>query len=367
MSHEIVHVDIEGAAYDVVIGPDALVGAGERIRAVAGGKRVALVSDTQVADLFGARVSAELASAGFDVFPLAVAAGEKSKRWDVAGQLLEAFAQVGLDRTDLVVALGGGVVGDLAGFAAAIYLRGVGFVQIPTTLLAQVDSSVGGKTGVDLSAGKNLVGSFKQPGLVLADTGSLGSLPAQEWASGLAEVVKSAAISGEGFLGWLEESEGALLGRDLSVTADTVRRCVEFKSKVVRSDVREEGVRECLNYGHTLGHAIENVAGYGVIPHGIAVAEGMRFASRLAVEASSTDLGFVRRQDRLLDSIGLPTLKEAFDPELILGAMHADKKARGGKVRFVLVDGPGLWRCEAIEDAMIREHLDAWVASKERD
>ena len=185
LSERIVPVEIGDASYDIVVGAGALAQAGRRVAALSRAKKVALVSDSTVAELFGARVGASLVTAGFDVFPLSVEPGETSKSWLVAGQLLEAFAHLGLDRRDLVVALGGGVIGDLAGFAAATYLRGVDFVQLPTTLLAQVDSSVGGKTGVDLRAGKNLVGAFKQPRLVIADTEVLASLPDREWASGL--------------------------------------------------------------------------------------------------------------------------------------------------------------------------------------
>ncbi len=364
MKAHVVRVDVADAAYDVAVGPDALLELGERVRGVSEARRIALVSDHNVADLFGARVGASLVTAGFDVLPLAVAPGEASKSWQVAGELLEAFSHLALDRRDLVVALGGGVIGDLAGFAAATYLRGVDLVQVPTTLLAQVDSSVGGKTGVDLSAGKNLVGAFKQPRLVVADTEVLRSLSEVEWASGCAEVAKSAVISGEGFMSWLEANVAGLRERESSVTTDTVARCVRFKSGVVSSDEREEGVRECLNYGHTLGHAIEKVAGYGVIPHGIAVAEGMRFAARLSVEVGHGTTEFVRRQDRLLDNLGLPAMRTGFAPSELQEAMHADKKARGGKVRFVLSDGPGLWRCEFVADATITEHLAAWAESK---
>ena len=212
-----------------MVGAGALAQAGRRVAALSRAKKVALVSDSTVAELFGARVGASLVTAGFDVFPLSVEPGETSKSWLVAGQLLEAFAHLGLDRRDLVVALGGGVIGDLAGFAAATYLRGVDFVQLPTTLLAQVDSSVGGKTGVDLPAGKNLVGAFKQPRLVIADTETLASLPDREWASGLAEVAKSAVIGGESFLAWLEAHAADLRVRDDRVTVDTVVRCVSIQ------------------------------------------------------------------------------------------------------------------------------------------
>ena len=258
-------------------------------------------------------------------------------------------------------------MGDLAGFSAATYLRGVRFVQIPTTLLAQVDSSVGGKTGVDLRAGKNLAGAFKQPLLVVADTDALTSLPESEWRSGLAEVAKSAVIDGEEFTAWLEEHAAELLARDPDVVREAVVRSVAFKSRVVSTDEKEEGVRECLNYGHTLGHAVENVAGYGAIPHGLAVVEGMRFAVRLAVEVLGAPREFVRRQDALLDTLGLPALSSAWPVGELLSAMRSDKKARSGSVRFVLADAPGSWTCSAVEDRVILEHLGAWADSKGRD
>jgi 3-dehydroquinate synthase len=362
-----VRVDAPGGAYDVVVGREVLSEAGELVRETVPGRKIALVSDSNVDTLFGAQVGAKLISAGYEVFPLTFPAGESSKSWSVAGELLEALAEAGLDRTDIVAALGGGVVGDLAGFAAATYLRGVRFVQIPTTLLAQVDSSVGGKTGVDLRAGKNLAGAFKQPLLVLADIDALKSLPEREWRSGLAEIAKSAVIDSESFMAWLEEHAVELLARNPVVLEEAVRRTVAFKARVVSADEREEGVRECLNYGHTFGHAIENVAGYGTIPHGLAVAEGMRFAVRLAVEVAGASREFVHRQDRLLDALGLDAFTSAWPCADLLGAMRSDKKARSGAVRFVLAAKPGLWNCSAVEDRVIREHLDAWSGSKRKD
>jgi len=359
-----VPVEIPGASYVVHVGEGLLGSAGELIAAVSKARRIALVTDTTVGELFGIGLASKLVTAGFEVFPLSVPPGEKSKSWATAGELVEAFAEEGIGREDLVVALGGGVIGDLAGFAAASYLRGVGFAQVPTTLLSQVDSSVGGKTGVDLAAGKNLAGAFKQPAIVIADISTLASLPGSEWASGLAEVAKSALIDSEGFTAWVETNSGALRARHEAAAQDAVVRSVTFKSKVVRTDERDEGVRECLNYGHTLGHAIENVAGYGAVPHGIAVAEGMRFAARLSVEVAGATREFVRRQDKLLDGLGLESLKAAYDPDDLLSAMHSDKKARGGRIRFVLSCEPGVWRCEAVSDETVREHLEAWAASK---
>lgn len=359
-----VRVPVAGAAYDVVIGPGLMAAVGEQVHAVSSARKVAIVTDENVAGLYGIEVSRRLIAAGFDARPLTVPAGEQSKSWEHAGAVLEALAELRLDRSDLVVALGGGVVGDLAGFAAATYLRGIEFVQVPTTLLAQVDSSVGGKTGVDLKAGKNLAGAFKQPLLVIADTYALSSLPEEEWGSGLAEIAKSAVVDGEDFMGWLEDNAKGLSERVESAVIEAVRRSVEFKSRVVSADEKEAGLRVCLNYGHTFGHALEKVAGFGRYTHGVAVAEGMRFAARLAVDVVSADPGLVRRQDALLDLLGLRAISEGFEPSELIDAMHSDKKSQAGEVRFVLPTEVGMWECRAVDETMIREHVTAWAASK---
>jgi len=364
MSLQRVRVGIGEGGYEVVIGPGALDRCGELLAEVSSAQRIALITDAAVGELYGPKVSALLASAGFEVHALSFAPGETSKTWAVAGQLLEAMARDGVERGDVVVALGGGVVGDLAGFVAATYLRGIAFAQIPTTLLAQVDSSIGGKTGVDLEAGKNLAGAFKQPLVVISDTDVLSTLPEPEWRSGLAEVAKSAVIGGEEFLGWLEDHAQALVDREPSVCEDAVVRSATFKAGVVSVDEREVGVRECLNYGHTLGHAIEKVAGYGVVAHGIAVGEGMRFAVRLAVECAHASRDFVARQDALLDALGLVSIDSSFDADEIASALRSDKKVRGGVTRWVLADGPGIWRCESVEERIMMEHIHAWTESK---
>ncbi len=362
---EVVKVAAASGSYEVVIGPGVLDDVGVLMRIVADSARnVALITDMNVGHMYALAVERRLVQSGFDVHPLSVAAGEESKNWMLAGELLEALADLRLDRRDVVLALGGGVIGDLAGFVAATYLRGVDFVQVPTTLLAQVDSSVGGKTGVDLQAGKNLAGAFKQPLLVIADTSVLASLPEAEWVSGLAEIAKSAVVDGEEFLGWLESNAEALVEREEAVVREAVRRSVEFKSRVVTADETEAGPRECLNYGHTFGHALEKVSGYGSIPHGIAVAEGMRFAVRLSVEVAGASTDLVRRQDRLLDLLGLPALSVDLRPSDLLEAMHSDKKARGGSVRFVLIEAAGAWRCEPVADRVIGEHVAAWAAAR---
>lgn len=353
--------------YDVIIGPSLLDQSGALLAEVSSSQRVALLCDETVGDLFGNRVSAHIARGGFEVHSFTFPTGEPSKNWSTAGEILESLASAGLDRGDMVVALGGGVAGDLAGFAAATYLRGIAFAQIPTTLLAQVDSSVGGKTGVDLRAGKNLAGAFKQPLVVIADTSVLGSLPDVEWRSGLAEVAKSAVIDSEVFLEWLERSAPDLDQRVEPVVAEAVRRSVAFKSRVVSLDEREAGPRECLNYGHTLGHAIETVSGYGTVPHGLAVAEGMRFAARLAVEVCGASVEFVRRQDALLDALGLPFLDAQLPVDDIVAAMRSDKKARAGALRFVLPTAPGVWTCDSVADATVTEHLKAWSDAKRQN
>lgn len=363
MSDRRIRVEMPSGGYDVVIGEGCIERLGPMVRELTAARSVALVSDENVAQRYGLPADISLARAGFQVASLTVPPGESTKEWGLAGELLEALAAKGLSREDAVVALGGGVVGDLVGFVASVYLRGVDFIQVPTTLLAMVDSSVGGKTAVDLTAGKNLAGAFKQPLLVLADISTLATLPDDEWRSGLAEVAKTAILDGEEMLAWIEGAASALASREPQAVIEAVERCVRFKAGVVARDEREEGPRECLNYGHTLGHAIEKVAGYGVHTHGAAVAEGMRFAARVAVEVAGADMAFVARQDRLLDALGLAPLATDVAPGLVHDAMRSDKKARAGSVRMVLVSSPGEWRCQVVQSSVIDEHLDAWAAT----
>lgn len=359
-----VPVEVASAPYEVAIGRDLLKGVGARLRSLSESSHCALVTDTTVAKLHAMHVLTSLARAEFDVVDIQVPAGESSKSWANAGGLLEAFAAAGLGREDPVVAVGGGVVGDLAGLVAGVYLRGVPFVQVPTTLLAMVDSSVGGKTAVDLKAGKNLAGVFKQPMLVVADVAALATLPIGEWRSGMAEVAKSAVLDGEEFVSWLEEHQVQIGVGSSAYDEEIVRRCVEFKASVVACDEREAGPRECLNYGHTLGHAIEKVAGYGSVSHGAAVAEGMRFAARVSVDLLGTDPDFVRRQDQLLDALGLGSLDVDLSVDTLLDTMHSDKKARGGVVRMVLADRPGSWQCVPVDDVVVQAHLRQWASTK---
>lgn len=358
-------VDIPGESpYDVRIGAGVLDRVGEHLAALpatANASRVLVVTDSNVAPLYLKRAHDSIAAAGFRVSDITIPAGEEAKSLDVVGEVWEAMAHLSLERDCAVVALGGGVVGDLAGFVGATYMRGVTVVQAPTTLLSMVDSSVGGKTGVNLRAGKNLVGAFKQPAYVCADTATLATLDAREWACGLGEVAKSAAIDGDDFFFWLIDSADALAARDEAAVAQAISRCVVFKAGVVAQDKTESrGVRECLNYGHTFGHALEALSGYGTYSHGVAVAEGMRFAALLGMGLVGTSEEFVRAQDDLLDALGLPLLGWRADPEAVLAAMKRDKKARGGAVRFVLPIDVGKWELATVEDDVILDALRAW-------
>ncbi|TLM78893.1 MAG: 3-dehydroquinate synthase [Actinobacteria bacterium] len=357
-------VELGDRSYPVVIGPKAMRSLGETLRAACGAERVALVTDDNVWRDYGERAFSSLLGSGFRVSPITVPAGEGSKCWDRAGDVLERFATAGLGRRDLVLALGGGVVGDLAGFCAAVYMRGVSFAQAPTTLLAQVDSSVGGKTGVDLAAGKNLAGVFWQPVAVVADTSCLDTLAAAEWASGLAEVAKAAILEGGEFFEWMSANAPSLAGRDRSLVPEMVERAVRFKAGVVSADEREAGRRECLNLGHTYGHALERAAGYGAMSHGAAVAEGIRFAGVLAEEVLGAPASSSEAQCALLDALGLAAMRVDAPADEVMRGMRVDKKARDGSVRFVLVSEPGTWKVVPVEADVLKRHVEAYGAQR---
>ena len=346
--------------YAVRIGSGVLAQLGGNLREIERFERVRdalVITDENVGPLYLAQAKASLAQAGFRVADVVVPAGEDAKSIDVAAEVWQAMAELSLGRDCLVVAVGGGVVGDLAGFVASTYMRGVPVVQVPTTLLAMVDSSVGGKTAVNLEAGKNLVGTFHQPSFVCADTDTLATLPEREWRCGCAEIAKSSVIDSDEFFFWLSDHADELAARDAVVTAEAVKRCVTFKANVVAQDKTEAaGVRECLNFGHTLGHAIEAVAGFGVFSHGAAVAEGMRFA----VTLGDTPPDVAEALGSLLDSLGLPAFTWRAPAHDLLASMKRDKKVRGGDVRFVLVSDIGTWRVAPIPDDLLLEHLEDW-------
>ena len=355
-------------SYDVRIGPGLIDGVGQSVRALlASCSQVALVSDSNVAPLYAARVKESLHQAGFAVTEITVPAGEESKSLAVLSEVWQALALKQFDRSCCIMSLGGGVVADLAGFAAAAYMRGVACVHIPTSLLAMVDAAVGGKTGVNLPAGKNLVGAFKQPAYVCADTATLATLPEREWICGLGEVAKTAVLDSDEFFFWLDGAADRLRAHDDDAVREAITRCVVFKADVVARDEQEtQGVRACLNLGHTLGHAIEACVGYGTCSHGQAVAEGMRFAARLSAAVADASLEFVHAQDELLDKLGLEPLSFSAQPQELLACMHSDKKAHDGRIRFVLPLDVGSWTVQSVADDVVLEHLDAWARSKEQ-
>jgi 3-dehydroquinate synthase len=326
-----VEVRLARAPYCVRVGGGILAACGGMIRALHAGNRVAVVTDANVAAIHLPVVMESLAAAGFEAVAITVEAGETSKRLECAGQVCDAMIAAGLDRSALLVALGGGVVGDLAGFVAAIYYRGIPCVQIPTTVVAQVDSSVGGKTGVNAPGGKNLIGAFHQPSLVIIDPLTLGTLPARDYNEGFAEIIKHAVIRDAEMLAVLDPGERAGL-------AGLIARNVRIKAAIVAADERETGgERALLNFGHTIGHAIEQAAGYGRFRHGEAVSIGLRGALLLSVHRAGLAQADCDRVVRVLEAFQLPVrVPEDLATADILRAMGRDKKFVGGKVRFVL-------------------------------
>ncbi len=300
-----------------------------------------VISDSHVLPLYGERVRTLLEDAGWRVVMRAVPAGEASKSLDCASELWDWLVSERAERRDTVIALGGGVVGDLAGWVAATYLRGLNLVQVPTTLLAQVDSSIGGKTGIDHPRAKNLIGSFYPPCLTLVDTALLSSLPPRELVNGSAEVVKTALIADADLFEYLLDHADALNRLEAEPTAHVIGRCAELKLEVVTEDPKESGRRAILNYGHTIGHSIEAASGYDGLLHGEAVAVGMRGAARIAVEMGLLAPEVEARQSAALDRFGLPKSAPGLEPERVLAAMRLDKKVLAGGQRWVLLRGIG--------------------------
>ncbi len=332
-----VRVDLAERGYDIEIGTGNLASAGDFVRRQCAAEHTVVITDQNIAGTHAATVIESLTASGMRVNQVVLEPGEGTKSILQADQLWRLMLEFGTDRKSVVAAVGGGVVGDLAGFIAATYARGIGFVQFPTTLLAQVDSSVGGKVGVNLPGAKNMVGAFWQPHGVVIDIDALLTLPDREYRSGLAEVVKYGVILDEPFFEFLESHVDAINARQTDVLAQIVARCCQLKADVVRADEREEtGVRAVLNYGHTFCHAIESVTGYGTFLHGEAVSIGMLCASRLAARQGRIDHGVTRRQRDLLMALELPVTVPDVDHQALLDAMRHDKKTVGGKLRFVL-------------------------------
>jgi len=334
------HVALGGRGYDIHVGAALLGRIGELVQPLALGRHVGLVTHPVLAREYGPMVVASLRRAGHEVALLTVPPGEESKSLQEAGRLCRALVQARLDRGSALFALGGGVVGDLAGFVAAVLYRGIPFVNLPTTLLAQVDSSVGGKTGVNLPEGKNLVGAFHQPSLVVADVLTLRTLSEREFRSGLAEVVKHAMIADAALFETLEREADRILARDPAILQAIVSANCRIKAGVVEADEREAGPRAMLNFGHTVGHAIEAALGYGTITHGEAVALGMLVAAALSVRRGLCPAPDAARLHSLLGRLGL--LRASLPPlESLETYMVSDKKARHGVLQFVLTGGVG--------------------------
>jgi 3-dehydroquinate synthase len=332
-----VRVALGQRSYDILIGRGLRRAAGDFLRQSAEASHAIVVTDDNVRPLYGEAFASDLRALGFRCDILSVPAGEPSKSIKHAEALWHDVSRLGCDRRSTIVALGGGVVGDLAGFIAATFMRGLPFVQIPTTLLAQVDSSVGGKVGINLPAAKNTVGAFWQPAGVLIDLDVLTTLPEREYRAGLAEVVKYGVILDAPFFAYLEQHIPEINRRDPAALEQIVARCCELKARVVEQDERElTGVRAVLNYGHTFCHAIETVTGYGQFLHGEAVAIGMACAARLAESMGRVKSDFVLRQRELLEKVGLTTAMPRLDEGQLLDAMRRDKKAERGKIKFIL-------------------------------
>jgi 3-dehydroquinate synthase len=338
------HVEVGGdRPYRIAIGP-GLLDDGAALAASLRGRDAFVVSDGHVAPLYAERVAAALREARPDLRlgQHVLAPGEEEKTLDNFARVVDALARAGMRRDATLFALGGGVVGDLAGFAAACWMRGIDCVQLPTTLLAMVDSSVGGKTAVDLPQGKNLVGAFHPPRAVLADTSTLRTLPPRELRAGLAEVVKYGAIADAPFLDWIDAHADALLAMDDTALAEAIARSCAHKAAIVARDPFEHGDRALLNFGHTFGHAIETEQGYGALNHGEAVAVGMVLAARLSERLGLSRSGDTARLHALLARLGLPVeLPAGLDPAALLVHMRLDKKAQGDGLRFIVWDGAG--------------------------
>jgi 3-dehydroquinate synthase len=352
-----VPVGLGDRAYEVVIGHGLVAEAGRRIRPFLKRARVAVVSDTTVWGLHGQALAAALAAEGIAASPVLVPPGEQTKSFEGLADVSDRLLALELDRGDLIVAFGGGVVGDLAGFAAAIYKRGIDFVQIPTTLLAQVDSSVGGKTAIDHPRGKNLIGAFHQPRLVLADLDVLGTLPDREMRAGYAEVIKYGLLGDFSFFEWLEAHAGEVLARDPTALVHAVARSVEMKAEIVAEDEKEAGRRALLNLGHTFGHALEAETGYGeALLHGEAVAAGSALAFRFSAAQGLCEAQDARRAEAAIAAAGLPTrmaevAAKPFSAETLVRHMVQDKKAEGGRLTFILA--------RALGDAFVAKDVDA--------
>jgi len=359
-----VHVALEDRSYDIHIANGLLGRAGQLLACTLKATNTAVITNATIASLYLETLRTSLRSAGCNVFEVILPDGEQFKTLDSISLIYEHLLGFGLDRSSALIALGGGVVGDMTGFAAATFMRGIPFVQVPTTLLAQVDSSVGGKTGVNLTGGKNMVGAFYQPRCVLIDPMTLHTLPERELRAGFAEVIKYGIINDPDFFAWLESSLEAVMRLDADALVQVIMRCCTIKADIASKDEREQGVRAYLNYGHTLGHAIETLTGYASFLHGEAVAIGMCAAARLALRLGLCPEADVRRIEALVQAAGLPVAAPAFPAGDYLAAMLKDKKKTGSTINFVLPHRIGEVALHPVSQDRLRAFLTADLAMR---
>jgi 3-dehydroquinate synthase len=345
-------------SYDIVIGQGVSRVMGKYLRDfLSAGDKVAVVTNPKIDRLHGARIRKSLEASGFAPLMIKIPDGERYKTNRQVERIYDRLVQHRFERRSLLVALGGGVIGDLTGFAAATFLRGISYVQCPTTVVAQVDASIGGKTGVDHPGGKNLIGAFHQPRLVCADPEVLTTLPRREFVAGLAEVIKYGVILDRHFFDYLEKNVEGILSLDQKKILYCIERSATIKAKVVQSDEKESGLRKVLNYGHTIGHAIETLTGYRTYKHGEAVAIGMASAARLSYLLGISSWKDVQRQIMLLDAFGLPTALPKLDLDGIVDVMERDKKVVGGEIYFILPEKIGSVRIAPVERKVLKGFL----------
>jgi 3-dehydroquinate synthase len=360
-----VHIDLGDRSYPILIAP-ALLDDVASFAELGDGGAAMIVTNVTVGPLYAQRLQVALSGRFKVVHVVTLPDGEEFKNWQTLNLIFDALLDHGCDRKTVLFALGGGVVGDMTGFAAASYMRGIPFVQVPTTLLSQVDSSVGGKTGINHPQGKNMIGAFYQPLRVVCDLETLKTLPKRELSAGLAEVIKYGPIADLDFLRWIEANMDRLLARDVDALAHAVQRSCEIKAWVVGQDERESGLRAILNFGHTFGHAIEAGMGYGKWLHGEAVGCGMVMAAQLSCELGLVDAAFVQRLRTVIQRAGLPVVGPRLNADdnarRYLELMRVDKKAEAGEIRFVVIDGPSRARVQAAPDAVVRNVIEACCA-----
>ncbi len=355
-------VSLGDRSYPIHIG-SGLISKPELFKPYIANKSVFIVSNTTVAPLYSKKLINTISEDAKSVHEVILPDGESYKDWATLQKIFDAMLANGADRKSVIIALGGGVIGDMAGFAAASFMRGIRFIQVPTTLLAQVDSSVGGKTGINHPLGKNMIGAFHQPVAVIADLDTLKTLPPRELSAGLAEVIKHGAIADSSFFHWIEAHTRELTACDLDAMAHAVERSCEIKSAVVAADEKESGIRAILNYGHTFGHAIESGMGYGQWLHGEAVGCGMVMAADLSARLGHIQTHEVERIKKLVAAMALPTCAPPLGNQRFFELMRIDKKSEGGEIRYITLEKIGQAKIEAVDDSIVNQTLSANQAS----